>query len=190
MTRTVKLLFLMLLTGLSAESASPLPEFATGRACYGDGEFKKALMHFQLALRADPSDADSYYWIGRSYQRLADIAFPYTARYTSRARAYLTRATELAPGRLDYRRELFNLLLDSASSSRGALRQAADILQTASPNDPDYESMRWQYEQQSKDNASAGARLGRIFLALPEAASRIVDLAASSIQPHEGQVVR
>jgi tetratricopeptide (TPR) repeat protein len=178
----------MLLAGLSAVAATQRSEFDTGQACYANGEFKKAVAHFQLALQANPSDADSYYWIGRSYQALADIAFPFAGRYTSNARVYLTKATELAPDRPDYRRDLFNLFLDSASS-QAALRQAAGILRTVSPNDPDYESMRNQYEQQSKDNASADARLGRVFFALPQAAYHVVDLAASvsSIQRRERQ---
>ena len=53
-----------------------------------------------------------------SYQTLADIAFPFAGKYTSKAHTYLTKATELAPGRLDYRKELFNFLLDPGNSSR------------------------------------------------------------------------
>jgi tetratricopeptide (TPR) repeat protein len=175
-----KLSFLILLAALGAEAASQRSEFATGRACYVQGEFKKAVAHFQLAIKVNPADADSYYWIGMSYRVLADIAFPFAGKYASKARVYLTRATELEPGRLDYRRELFNCLLDSAGSSRTALRRAAGILRTVSPNDPDYERMRQQFEQESKARASADARLGRLFLAVPRAAYRIADLATSA----------
>src|SRR6266567_7895073 len=118
---------LILLAVLGSEAAGQKSEFATGRKYYVDGEFKKAVAHFQLALKVNPDDAESYYWMGMSYQVLADIAFPFAGRYTSKASVYLTRATELAPGRLDYRRELFDFLLNSAGSSRAAARQAADL---------------------------------------------------------------
>ncbi len=120
-----------------------------------------------------------------SYQTLADIAFPFAGKYASKARICLTKATELAPGRLEYRKELFDFLLDPAGSSRSARRQAAGILQSVLPSDPDYESMRRQFEQESKANASTDARLGRVFLAVPRAVYRIADLArpASSARP-------
>ena len=66
---------LILLAALGGEAAGQESEFATGRAYYTEGEFKKAAAHFQLALKANPNDAESYYWMGMSYQVLADIAF-------------------------------------------------------------------------------------------------------------------
>jgi tetratricopeptide (TPR) repeat protein len=173
----LKLIFLILLRGLSAEGAAQQSEFAIARACYADGEFKQAIAHFQLAVKGNPADAESYYWMGMSYQTLSDIAFPFAGKYTSKARAYLTKATELAPGRLDYRKELFNFLLDPGGSSRATRRQAASILQMVSPNDPDYETMERQFEGETKANGSADARLGRLFLTAPRAVYRIVDLA-------------
>jgi tetratricopeptide (TPR) repeat protein len=55
------------------------------RAYYTEGEFKKAVAHFQLSLKVDPNDAESYYWMGMSYQVLADIDFPFAGKYTSKA---------------------------------------------------------------------------------------------------------
>src|SRR6266404_9525594 len=98
----LKLSVLMLLAVLGSEAATKGSEFATGRAYYVEGEFKKAVAHFQLALKVNPDDAESYYWMGMSYEVLANIAFPFAGKYTSKARVNLTRATELAPGRLDY----------------------------------------------------------------------------------------
>jgi tetratricopeptide (TPR) repeat protein len=173
----LKCLFLILLTGFVAEADGPQSEFANARACYARGEFKRAIAHFQLALQANPADADSYYWMGMSYQTLADIAFPFAGKYASRARMCLTKATELAPGRLEYRKELFNFLLDPGGSSRSTRRQAEGILQSVLPSDPDYESMRRQFEQESKANASSDARLGRALLAVPRGVYRVADLA-------------
>ncbi len=69
-------MFVILLMASHAEGAAEQSEFAMGRAFYADGEFKQAVAHFQQAVKSNPADADSYYWMGMSYQTLADIAFP------------------------------------------------------------------------------------------------------------------
>ena len=177
----LSLFVLTLLAGLGAEGASQASEFATGRAYYMEGEFKKAVAHFQLALNANPNDAESYYWIGRSYQVLADIQSPFDYKYNSKARIYLMKAVELAPRRSDYRRELFDFLVDSAGSSRAALREAADLLGTVRELDPEYSYMRRRFDPERRANASADARLGRLFLIVPRAAYGIAALPASAL---------
>ena len=172
---------LILLAVLGSEAVAQESEFATGRAYYMEGEFKKAVAHFQMALKVNPNDAEAYYWMGMSYEVLADIAVPFAGKYTSKARVCLTRATELAPSRLDYRRELFDFLVDSASSARGALRHAADLMQTVPEPDPDYNYMHRRFELASKVNASADARLGGLFLAIPRATYRIAELPTSAL---------
>jgi tetratricopeptide (TPR) repeat protein len=176
---------LMLLGALGSEASGRGSELAAGRAYYTEGEFKKAVAHFRLALKVNPNDPESNYWMGMSYQVLADISFPFAGKYTSKACVYLTRATELAPGRLDYRRELFEFLLDSAGSSRAALRQAEDLLRTVPEADPDYSYMRQQLEEERKANTSADARLGRLFLAIPRATYRLSELPVSALLSKE-----
>jgi tetratricopeptide (TPR) repeat protein len=177
----VTLTILTVLAVCICPAAGQRSEIETGRAYYTQGEFKKAAAHFQLALKTDPSNADSYYWMGMSYQRLADIALPFGGSYNAKARFFLTRAVELAPTRPDYRGELFEFLLDPAASSRSALWQAACILQTTAESDPDYSYMRGRFESGSKANSSAGARLGRLFLAVPQVAYRIAQLPAAAV---------
>src|SRR4051794_775598 len=103
-------------------------ELDVGRAYYREGEFRKAAVHFQLALDAGEDEAAACYWAGLSYQMLGDIATPFGGRQYSKARVYLTRAMNLAPERRDYRQALFDLLLDSAASSWTSLRHAARML--------------------------------------------------------------
>ena len=177
----LKLSVLIVLAGLSSKAASPASEFATGRACYTAGAFKDAVAHFQLALKVNPNDAESYHWMGKSYQVLADIASPFNGKYNSKARVHLTRAMELAPSRSDYRRALFDFLLDSAGSSPAALRQAAGMLRTIPEHDPDYSYMHQRFELERSVNSAAAVRLGRVFLAVPLAAHRIAELPASAL---------
>src|SRR5713101_671939 len=168
------------LAALSSEAAGQGSEFATGRAYYTEGEFKKAAAHFQLALKVNPNDAESYYWMGRSYQVLADIASPFDYKYKSKARINLTKAMELAPGRSDYRRELFDFLVDSGGSSRGAMRQAADLMRTVPEPDPDYNYMHRRFELASKVNALA------IFRERFSAWARSMDLRSGNQLGHNG----
>src|SRR5580704_6459570 len=95
----VNLTILTLLATFSGPAAGQRSEIETGRAYYTQGEFKKAAVHFQLALKSDPNNAESNYWMGMACQRLADIALPFGGRYNARARIFLTRAVELAPTR-------------------------------------------------------------------------------------------
>src|SRR5580698_5533461 len=112
------LTILTLLAAFSGTAAAQRSEIEIGRAYYTDGEFKRAAGHFQLAIETGLNSAESFYWLGMSYQRLADIAQPFGGRYNAKARVCLTRAVELAPNRSDYRRELFDFLLDPAGGSR------------------------------------------------------------------------
>ena len=175
----LSLTIMMLLAGFGAQAAGPGSEFATGRAYYKDGEFKKAAAHLELAVKDNPNDAQSCYWLGMSYQVLGDIAVPFGGKYNSRARLYLTRAMDLAPGRPEYRRELFEFLLDSSRSSRATRRQAAGIVRGISESDPDYTDMRCRLQNESKENRSAELRLGGLILAGPQAAYRIGELPVS-----------
>lgn len=175
------MLILIPLASLVGQAAAEQSEFTVGRAFYTEGEFKKAAAHFQRALKTNPNDAESCHWMGMSYQALADIAAPLDRKYNSKARAYLTKAMEMAPNRPDYRRELFNFLLGSAGSSRVALRQAAGILRTVSESDPDYNDMSRRFEQERSVNSSVGARLGKLLLALPRAAYGIAELPVSAL---------
>ncbi len=173
------LLFLTVFAAFGQDS-----EVAAGRAYYAEGDFRKAAASFQLALKANSDDAEAWYWMGMSYQRLADIATPFGGRDFSKARGCLAKAMELAPGRPDYRDALFDLLLDSADSSRTALRDAAGILLTMPESDPDLSDMRRRLENERKVRSSANARLGRLFLMVPRAAYGIAALPASASDRH------
>jgi tetratricopeptide (TPR) repeat protein len=176
---------LIVALALSGHAAEQQSELAIGRAYYSDGEFKKASVHFQLAVKADPKDAGAYYWLGRSHEILASIAAPFDGRDNAKARASLTRAVELAPASREYRRELFDFLLDSADSSRSALPQAEAMLRTMPRDDPEYDYMRQRFENESRQDASLRIRLGRLIGSAPQTVIRIVELPASALSRHD-----
>lgn len=155
---------------------------AVGKGYYSDGEFKKAAAQLRRAVELDPNDAESHYWLGMSYEKLADMAIPFDGKYRSKARTSLKMAMDLAPDRPDYRRELFDALLDVDGFSSASFRQAADILRAVPDSDPDRPYMRWRLADERRANSAIEARLATLFLASPRVAYRLADLPASAIR--------
>jgi tetratricopeptide (TPR) repeat protein len=177
----LKLVLVLSIASVSNAAVGEQSEIAMGRSYYAEGQFKRAAAHFQRGLVENPNDADACFGAGMSYQMLADIAAPFNHKYSSKARGYLTKATELAPTRQDYRSELFNFLLDAAGSSRAARRQAEAILERMPESDPEYPWMHRRLEQEGRADASTDARLGRLFLSVPRALYQIVELPAGVV---------
>ena len=139
---------------------TPGAELSAGKADYRAGEFARAAAHFQRAAAANPQNAEANYWLGLSYETLADIATPFGRKFRTLARTHLSAAVSAAPTQPEYRRELFEFLLDS-----GDLRRARAVLEPAE-SDADYVFMISQLEERGRLNASARGRLTRL-LALP-----------------------
>jgi tetratricopeptide (TPR) repeat protein len=164
-------------------SSTSLPSARSiGKAYYHDGEFKKAAAQFRRAIEMNPNDAESHYWMGMSYEKLADIAVPFDGRYRSKARMCLKKAMELAPDRAIYRRELFDSLLDVDGASSASFRQAAEILRAVPESDPDHRYMAERLAAEAKENSAMEARLTRVFLAVPRATYRIADVTATTVR--------
>lgn len=132
-------------------------EFSTGKSYYESGDYRTAIVHFKLASKADPRSAECNYWIGRSYETLADLSTPFGRKYRSLARTYLTNAAEQAPNRPDYRRELFEFLLDTNQQ-----RRAGQILELAE-SDPEYDLMRSRFRETHERNTSLDFRICQLF---------------------------
>jgi tetratricopeptide (TPR) repeat protein len=169
----LSLVVLLLFPALHGRAADLRSELEVGRAYYQQGDFRKALVHLRRTLKTDAQDAEVNYWTGMAYQGLGDVAAPFGGRYNSRALAYLTKAVDLAPGRLDFRRELFGFLLDSGSASPAALRLAEEMLRRTSEIDPEYNSMRRRLDVERGISGSAAVRFDRLFLAIPRAGFRL-----------------
>lgn len=181
-------LILIAIAATTVQAASPASEFVAGRSLYTEGRFKEAALHFQRALGANPDDAEACYWAGVAYQRQADIATPFGGSYQAKARRYLTKAMELAPAESKYRQALFDHLLDSAGTSRTALRDAERILRAVPESDPAYGGMRSRFEFEKQVNSSANARLGWLFLAVPRLAYRAGALSGAALTSRSGAV--
>ncbi len=108
-----------------------------GRASFESCEFKAAAQNFGRALQYQPEDASLYYWLGKSYARMAEIASPLHAPNDARrARFSLERAVDLEPGNREYLRELFDFYLDSPESLTRGLSKAPDLVERIAPDNP------------------------------------------------------
>lgn len=134
-----------------------------GRRSYAAGDFKKAISHFKKALTAEPNDAASHFWLGKSYEMFADIAGPLLGgRASSKARLYLAKAVQLAPANQQYRREFFEFLVTS-DHSPGALRQAESIIRMTPRSEPDYPFMSLQLKEERNARSAAESRIQAAF---------------------------
>jgi len=176
---------LIAFAGLHAQTASRSREFATGRDYYAATDFKKAAAYFQVRCESD-GDAEACYWTGLSYERQADVSFPFGCRIDTKAHRYFANAMDLAPGRTLYRDAFFDFLLSTADCSRTALREAAGILSAVPESDPDYDHMRRRLVQESRFHGSADARLANLFLLIPRATYGLAVLPGALVRAHSG----
>lgn len=101
--RWVIVLSLLLLAGCTAVRDAPgQASFDRGLAFFNQGNFEAAIPQFRRASREDPSFAEAYFYLGRSYVSL---------RRWREAIPPLRSAYQLAPEHA--RDETFNLLLDA-----------------------------------------------------------------------------
>ena len=163
----VTLVILLLVSAAGSPAADLRSDLAAGQDYYRQGDFTRAVSHFRRALRVDEYDAELNYWMGRAYEGRGDVATPFGGGYHSKALVYFTRAVALAPDRGEYRRELFDFLVNSAEVSPARLRLAADLVSRTSELDPEYPLMRRRLELAVRMASSPNARLDRLMLGAP-----------------------
>jgi tetratricopeptide (TPR) repeat protein len=109
-----------------------------GRSLFVACEFKCAGRVFERALSAQPDSAALYYWLGKSYARLADVSSPLAApKNARRARRNLEEAVKRDPQNHEYLLELFDFYVDSPEWFNGGLQRAAALLELIRPAESD-----------------------------------------------------
>ncbi len=107
-----------------------------GEALFRECEFKSAAHAFERALTSEPGSARLHFWLGKSYEGMADVSSPLSARRNARkAQAHLEVAVRLDPGNREFLMELFEFYLDSPEWFDGGLSRAGAILERLGPDD-------------------------------------------------------
>jgi tetratricopeptide (TPR) repeat protein len=133
-------------------------------------EFKAAAQNFSKALQYQPEDANLYYWLGRSYERMAEVASALHApRDARRARFSLERAVDLEPRNREYLRELFDFYLDSPEWFKGGLGNAGVLIQRIAPDDPAAQELLRELLAEAKDEYRGAAWRVRQATLVPSA---------------------
>lgn len=124
---------LVVAAGFGAEPAvSDLAQL--GHSRYERAEFKGAAQAFTRALKKQPEDPDLHRWLGKSYEKLAEVDNPLLApRDAAKAEVSLERAVELAPSNHEVLRELFDFYLASPQWIAGGLAKAGALVERLEP---------------------------------------------------------
>jgi tetratricopeptide (TPR) repeat protein len=174
------LLFFLSAAASSAASGPPNAETVAqlereGQSLFFACEFKRAAHVFERALSMQPNSAALYYWLGKSYVRLADVSSPLCApKKGRRARRNLKEAVKRDPQNNEYRRELFDFYVESPECSDGGLQRAAALLELFSPADPDPDSLHREIAYSRKEHSGPRWWMRRAVLCTSDAIGQIV----------------
>ena len=144
----------------SSEAVAQLE--SDGRSLFVACEFKHAARQFEKALSAQPNNAALYYWLGKSYARLAEVSSPLSAsKNAHRAQRNLEEAVKRDPENREYLRELFDFYVDSPEWFRGGLQRAAVLLELIRPAESDPEPWLRKIADSRKEHSGPGWRMRR-----------------------------
>lgn len=146
-----------------------------GEALFQQCEFKAAARVFEHALASEPENARLHFWLGKSYERMAEIASPLFARRDARrAQFHLEAAVRRDPANREFLRELFEFYVDSPEWFNGGLARARQILDRLGPDDEDRETLNMMLAQSQKEYSGLDWVLGKGILRISSGAGYLV----------------
>jgi len=99
--------FFVLLAAVAPAAERRVDLFSDGQASFQNARFKEAAKSFRALADLHPDNPDYILWLGRAYDRQADISNPLeTRKYTQKARRCFHRVIELDPQNEEARQEL------------------------------------------------------------------------------------
>ena len=176
MLRSAAAFFLIAsLTLAGSKPQAPARSPRDGEALFEACEFKAAASAFERALVDEPGSARLHFWVGKSYERLADVSTPLSARKIARkAQAHLEAAVRLDPRNREFLVELFDFYLDSPAWFGGGLDRAASLLERLGPDDGGPGTPSRRLTDSRNEYRGAGWAMAKGILRLSAAAGRLV----------------
>jgi tetratricopeptide (TPR) repeat protein len=145
-----------------------------GEALFQDCEFKAAARVFEHALASEPGSAPLHFWLGKSYERMAEVASPFFARRNARkAQLHLETAVRIDPRNREFLRELFDFYVDSPEWFDGGLARAREIIERLGP-DEDAATLNMMVAQSRQEYSGREWVLGKGILRVSSAAGYLV----------------
>jgi len=160
------------------QKTGPLLELL-GKACYMEGDYKKASEYFEKAVAADPKNSTYHHWLGRAYGKRAETSSFLTAPgYAKKARIQFETAVKLDPTNIEALNDLFEYSLQAPGFLGGGLDKAAALIERIGKLDPverHYAEAR--LAEKRREFARAEQHLRQALEAAPRQLGRIIDLA-------------
>lgn len=146
-----------------------------GETLFQECEFKAAARVFGHALATKPESAQLHFWLGKSYERMAEVASPFFARRNARkAQFHLEAAVRRDPGNRVFLRELFDFYVDSPEWFDGGLARARALVERLGPDDESTETLSMMVALSRKEYSGPEWALGKGILRISGAAGYLV----------------
>lgn len=150
-----------------------------GQNLFMQGDYKKATDAFEMAVAAEPADAEFALWLGRAYGRRAETANPFSAPgLASKARQYFEKAVQLNPRYVEGLSDLFEYYMEAPGFLGGGLDKAEATAARIAQLDPvEGHGVRATLAEKRKQYGAAEDELRRAIVASPGEVDRFIDLA-------------
>lgn len=150
---------------VSSPSRDAASYASQGHVLFVDGDYAKAVRAYQQAVRLAPSTAEYHNNLGKAHGRLADSATIFGERkHLRRARISLRRATELAPERVEYWKDLLEYTRRSPGLLGEGLAEAGSIADRIEELNADAgRQAKRDVFQERADFRTVGDQVGRAF---------------------------
>ena len=150
-----------------------------GQCWFYQGEYHKASQALEKAVAREPNNSMVWTWLGRSYGRRAETAFPLAApSLATRAREAFERAVKLDPANGEGMGDLFEFYLDAPALFGGGVDKARALVAQITKNDAaEGHFANARIEEKQKLNEAAEADLREAIALAPGQPGRIIDLA-------------
>ena len=150
-----------------------------GKSYYMLGAYRDATDALHKAVDQEPSNSSYYHWLGRSYGRRAETAFPLAAPgYASKARTNFEKAVELDPTNYEAVNDLFEYYLQAPGMLGGGMDKAIRLAQKiGQQNAAEGAYANARIAEQQKDWEQAEAQLRKAAELAPRQPGRWIDLA-------------
>ena len=141
----MRMIPILLALSFAGAAASPQKD---GEALFNECEFKAAARVFEHALASEPERPQLHFWLGKSYERMAEVSSPFFAcRNGRKAQLHLEAALRRDPANREYLRELFDLYVDFPDWFHGALARARNIAGRLGTDSEDTETLNFTVSQ-------------------------------------------
>ncbi len=151
-------------------AAAAISESATGwarqgRALFARCEFSGAVRAFKRAADTQPDNAEVRFWLGRSYERMAETSAPLIApRHAHKAERSLEQALQLDPTNRKYQLELFGLYVDTPEWFSRAPQRASALLERMSTTPEEYATLHGRLAEARQNSRGLDSSVERAIL--------------------------